>query len=267
MSSLPVNDHCLVSSIFCKQYIFCIGCVWNSVANRGWAVLVYTFSAFLTALPCSLFLLWVILSPLLVHLCYPFWLVVKRYTWCLAFAATLRQLHELSIQKEELSENLNSQVVCELMRYTQELKTERKSVRTHTYARTGAHTHTHTIKFYVNIWFENCKNCYIVINKLFMFLFYSIFKMVVVPNSTLRILGNNWKLWVTLQHRSPCSFLFYSKFQFGLCIQTNIITIYTVVNLYYSSSCSLQCRFTWVLREFERKENLTLTLRFFTIIM
>ncbi|XP_029686089.1 formin-binding protein 1a isoform X2 [Takifugu rubripes] len=51
----------------------------------------------------------------------------SRYTWCLAFAATLRQLHELSIQKEELSENLNSQVVCELMRYTQELKTERKS--------------------------------------------------------------------------------------------------------------------------------------------
>ncbi|CAF90024.1 unnamed protein product, partial [Tetraodon nigroviridis] len=51
----------------------------------------------------------------------------SRYTWCLAFAATLRQLNELSIQKEELSENLSSQVVCELMRYTQELKTERKS--------------------------------------------------------------------------------------------------------------------------------------------
>lgn len=62
--------------------------------------------------------------------------VCWRYTWCLAFAATLRQLNELSIQKEELSENLSSQVVCELMRYTQELKTERKSVRTYT------HTHT-----------------------------------------------------------------------------------------------------------------------------
>lgn len=59
-----------------------------------------------------------------------------RYTWCQAFAATLRQLNELSLQREDLAENLNSQVVCELMRFTQELKTERKNVRTHT------HTHT-----------------------------------------------------------------------------------------------------------------------------
>uniref|UniRef100_A0A8P4K738 Formin-binding protein 1-like n=1 Tax=Dicentrarchus labrax TaxID=13489 RepID=A0A8P4K738_DICLA len=50
-----------------------------------------------------------------------------RYTWCLAFAATLRQLNELSVQREELAENLNSQIVCELTRYTQELKTERKT--------------------------------------------------------------------------------------------------------------------------------------------
>uniref|UniRef100_A0A671UWH7 Formin-binding protein 1-like n=1 Tax=Sparus aurata TaxID=8175 RepID=A0A671UWH7_SPAAU len=51
----------------------------------------------------------------------------SRYTWCLAFAATLRQLNELSTQREELAENLNSQIVCELSRYTQELKTERKT--------------------------------------------------------------------------------------------------------------------------------------------
>uniref|UniRef100_A0A8P4KBE9 Formin binding protein 1a n=1 Tax=Dicentrarchus labrax TaxID=13489 RepID=A0A8P4KBE9_DICLA len=51
----------------------------------------------------------------------------SRYTWCLAFAATLRQLNELSVQREELAENLNSQIVCELTRYTQELKTERKT--------------------------------------------------------------------------------------------------------------------------------------------
>ncbi|KAE8277251.1 Formin-binding protein 1 Formin-binding protein 17 [Larimichthys crocea] len=50
----------------------------------------------------------------------------SRYTWCLAFAATLRQLSELSVQREELAENLNTQIVCELTRYTQELKTERK---------------------------------------------------------------------------------------------------------------------------------------------
>ncbi|XP_069581069.1 formin-binding protein 1-like isoform X1 [Brachyistius frenatus] len=51
----------------------------------------------------------------------------SRYTWCLAFAATLQQLNELSVQKEELAENLNTQIVCELTRYTQELKTERKT--------------------------------------------------------------------------------------------------------------------------------------------
>nr|XP_020450843.1 formin-binding protein 1-like isoform X4 [Monopterus albus] len=51
----------------------------------------------------------------------------SRYTWCLAFAATLRQLNEVAIQREELAENLNRQIVCELTRYIQELKTERKT--------------------------------------------------------------------------------------------------------------------------------------------
>ncbi|XP_068457796.1 formin-binding protein 1-like isoform X3 [Clinocottus analis] len=51
----------------------------------------------------------------------------SRYTWCLAFSATLRQLNELSVQKEELAENLNTHVVCELTRYTQEVKAERKT--------------------------------------------------------------------------------------------------------------------------------------------
>uniref|UniRef100_A0A3Q4I9Y9 Formin binding protein 1a n=1 Tax=Neolamprologus brichardi TaxID=32507 RepID=A0A3Q4I9Y9_NEOBR len=51
----------------------------------------------------------------------------SRYTWFVAFAATLQQLNELAIQREDLAENLNAQIVCELTRYTQELKTERKS--------------------------------------------------------------------------------------------------------------------------------------------
>lgn len=55
----------------------------------------------------------------------------------MAFAATLQQLNELAIQREDLAENLNAQIVCELTRYTQELKTERKSV--------SAHAHTHTL--------------------------------------------------------------------------------------------------------------------------
>uniref|UniRef100_A0A3P8VGI4 Formin-binding protein 1-like n=1 Tax=Cynoglossus semilaevis TaxID=244447 RepID=A0A3P8VGI4_CYNSE len=51
----------------------------------------------------------------------------SRYTWCVAFAATLRQLSDVANQREELAENLNTQIVCELARYTQELKSERKS--------------------------------------------------------------------------------------------------------------------------------------------
>ncbi|KAG7233077.1 hypothetical protein INR49_007510 [Caranx melampygus] len=51
----------------------------------------------------------------------------SRYTWCLAFSATLRQLSEVAVQREELADNLSTQVVCELTRFTQELKTERKT--------------------------------------------------------------------------------------------------------------------------------------------
>ncbi|XP_034450877.1 formin-binding protein 1-like isoform X1 [Hippoglossus hippoglossus] len=51
----------------------------------------------------------------------------SRYTWCLAFAATLHQLNEVAVQREELAENLNSQIVCDLTRFTHELKTERKT--------------------------------------------------------------------------------------------------------------------------------------------
>lgn len=54
--------------------------------------------------------------------------VCSRYSWCLAFAATLQQLNELAAQREDLAENLSSQIVCELTRYTQELKAERKTV-------------------------------------------------------------------------------------------------------------------------------------------
>ncbi|MED6243000.1 Formin-binding protein 1, partial [Ataeniobius toweri] len=52
----------------------------------------------------------------------------SRYTWCLAFAATLQQLNEMAAQREDLADNLHTQIVCELMRYTQELKAERKTV-------------------------------------------------------------------------------------------------------------------------------------------
>uniref|UniRef100_A0A7N8YFL1 F-BAR domain-containing protein n=1 Tax=Mastacembelus armatus TaxID=205130 RepID=A0A7N8YFL1_9TELE len=61
----------------------------------------------------------------------------SRYTWCLAFASTLRQLNEVAFQREELAENLNTQIVCELTRYTQELKTERKTVSKQTLTEAG----------------------------------------------------------------------------------------------------------------------------------
>ncbi|XP_038132530.1 formin-binding protein 1-like isoform X2 [Cyprinodon tularosa] len=51
----------------------------------------------------------------------------SRYTWCLAFAATLQQLNEMAAQREDLADNLHTQIVCELMKYTQELKAERKT--------------------------------------------------------------------------------------------------------------------------------------------
>ncbi|KAF7641796.1 hypothetical protein LDENG_00271600, partial [Lucifuga dentata] len=51
----------------------------------------------------------------------------SRYSWCLAFVATLHQLNEIATQREEFAENLNVHVVTELNRYTQELKAERKT--------------------------------------------------------------------------------------------------------------------------------------------
>lgn len=49
----------------------------------------------------------------------------SRYTWCMAFGSTLKQLDIVANQREELSENL-SQNMSELNRYSSELKSERK---------------------------------------------------------------------------------------------------------------------------------------------
>ncbi|XP_029917076.1 formin-binding protein 1a [Myripristis murdjan] len=51
----------------------------------------------------------------------------SRYTWCLAFVTTLRELSDSSSQREALAENLHTHIVTELSRYIQELKAERKS--------------------------------------------------------------------------------------------------------------------------------------------
>ena len=71
---------------------------------------------------------WVLYEQSL-HVTFPCSLIGHfRYTWCLAFAATLQQLNDLAVQREDLAENLNTQIVFELMRYIQELKVERKTV-------------------------------------------------------------------------------------------------------------------------------------------
>ncbi|XP_051760225.1 formin-binding protein 1a isoform X5 [Ctenopharyngodon idella] len=50
-----------------------------------------------------------------------------KYTSCRAFLMTLNELNDYAGQHEVIAENLSSQIIAELTRYTQELKTERKS--------------------------------------------------------------------------------------------------------------------------------------------
>ncbi|XP_056587924.1 formin-binding protein 1 isoform X14 [Triplophysa dalaica] len=51
----------------------------------------------------------------------------NKYTWCRAFHSTLNELNDYAGQHEVIAENMTSQIITELTRYTQELKTERKS--------------------------------------------------------------------------------------------------------------------------------------------
>ncbi|XP_051963843.1 formin-binding protein 1-like isoform X4 [Xyrauchen texanus] len=50
-----------------------------------------------------------------------------KYTSCRAFLMTLNELNDYAGQHEVIAENLSSQIIAELARYTQELKAERKS--------------------------------------------------------------------------------------------------------------------------------------------
>uniref|UniRef100_A0A8C1SHX0 Formin binding protein 1b n=1 Tax=Cyprinus carpio TaxID=7962 RepID=A0A8C1SHX0_CYPCA len=53
----------------------------------------------------------------------------NKYTWCRAFHSTLNELNDYAGQHEVIAENMTSQIITELTRYAQELKTERKSVK------------------------------------------------------------------------------------------------------------------------------------------
>uniref|UniRef100_UPI0037E8F7F4 formin-binding protein 1 isoform X9 n=1 Tax=Semicossyphus pulcher TaxID=241346 RepID=UPI0037E8F7F4 len=51
----------------------------------------------------------------------------SKYTFCRAFLTTLNELNDYAGQHEVIAENLTSQIISELSRYLQELKSERKS--------------------------------------------------------------------------------------------------------------------------------------------
>ncbi|XP_077594256.1 formin-binding protein 1 isoform X7 [Stigmatopora nigra] len=51
----------------------------------------------------------------------------SKYTFCQAFLTTLNELNDYAGQHEVIAENLSSQIITELSRYLQDLKTERKS--------------------------------------------------------------------------------------------------------------------------------------------
>ncbi|KAM3599836.1 uncharacterized protein V6R79_012486 [Siganus canaliculatus] len=51
----------------------------------------------------------------------------SKYSFCRAFLTTLNELNDYAGQHEVIAENLTSQIITELSRYLQELKTERKS--------------------------------------------------------------------------------------------------------------------------------------------
>ncbi|XP_075312127.1 formin-binding protein 1 isoform X4 [Odontesthes bonariensis] len=51
----------------------------------------------------------------------------SKYTFCRAFLMTLNELNDYAGQHEVIAENLTTQIIAELTRYLQELKTERKS--------------------------------------------------------------------------------------------------------------------------------------------
>ncbi|XP_034457305.1 formin-binding protein 1 isoform X31 [Hippoglossus hippoglossus] len=51
----------------------------------------------------------------------------SKFTFCRAFLTTLNELNDYAGQHEVISENLTSQIITELSRYLQELKSERKA--------------------------------------------------------------------------------------------------------------------------------------------
>ncbi|TRY64880.1 hypothetical protein DNTS_024584 [Danionella cerebrum] len=51
----------------------------------------------------------------------------NKYTWCRAFHSTLNELNDYAGQHEVIAENMTSQIIADLTKYTQEVKGERKA--------------------------------------------------------------------------------------------------------------------------------------------
>ncbi|XP_065099959.2 formin-binding protein 1 isoform X19 [Paramisgurnus dabryanus] len=51
----------------------------------------------------------------------------NKYTWCRSFHSTLNEMNDYAGQHEVIAENMTSQIIADLTRYTQELKSERKA--------------------------------------------------------------------------------------------------------------------------------------------
>ncbi|XP_049322217.1 formin-binding protein 1 isoform X16 [Astyanax mexicanus] len=51
----------------------------------------------------------------------------SKYTWCRAFFTSLNELNDYAGQHELIAENMTSQIIAELTRYIQDLKSERKT--------------------------------------------------------------------------------------------------------------------------------------------
>lgn len=62
------------------------------------------------------------------------WSLVYRFTSCLSFYSILNELNDYAGQREVVAEEMGHRVYGELLRYSQDLKAERKHVSTVNYA-------------------------------------------------------------------------------------------------------------------------------------
>lgn len=124
--------------------------------------------------PALCHFLWVVLSSLLKHFCYPFsdwlWKVHMVFGLCCDSSTTAWTFdsERRTIWKPELPGSLWADEIHSGVE-DREKECAYIHIRMHTTA------HTHALQFYVKIWFANWKNCNIVNSKLFVFFIFTAF--------------------------------------------------------------------------------------------